>query len=134
MTAQKRIVLDDAPQVELSNYNIHKSLYSQMPAMKEETFQKNMVSIGGWFSTNPKCKFFMLMCKEISYYTVFYLENPNYSKAVEELARTLKLRGEIIDINYVHSENAYECWVRNSQGEVNMYYLFEYDWGVIDIH
>lgn len=133
MTAKKKIVLDDAPQIELTNYDIHKSLYAQMPAMDEEKLKKKMISIGGWFSTNPNCKYFMCMCKEISWYTLFYLKSSNYTKAVEELEKTLHIRGEIVDINYIHEQNAYECWIKNRQGEIEMYYLFEYDWGVVEI-
>jgi hypothetical protein len=133
MTAKKKIVLDNAPQVELNNYDIHKQLYARMNPLSDENLQKKLVSIGGWFSSFAQGKFFMLMCKEISYYTVFHFNEPNYTNGVEELKKTLQFRGQIIDINYVHSENAYECWIKNSLGEMEMYYLFNYDWGVVEI-
>lgn len=133
MTAKKKIILDDAPKMELNNYDMHKQLYAQMKPLSDEDLNKKLVSIGGWFSTFAKDKYFMLMCKEISYYTVFRFNKPNYTKGVEELKKTLQFRGQIIDIVYVHAENAYECWVKNSLGEMEMYYLFNYDWGVVEI-
>lgn len=133
MTAKKTIVLDEAPTIELDNYSIHKQLYAQMEPLSEKDLNKKLTSIGGWFSAHLTSNFFMLMCKEISYYTVFHLKSLNYTKAVEELKKTLEFRGTIIDINYVHGEDAYECWVKNADGEVEMYYLFDYSWGVIEI-
>lgn len=132
MAVKKKIVLDDKPTFELDNYDIHKQLYAQMEP-NQERIDKQLTNIGAWFSAKYPCKYFLCMCKEISWYTVFYLKSMNYDKAVQELKKTLDFRGTIVDIDYVHTEDAYECWIKNSEGEVEMYYLFPYDWGVIEI-
>ena len=51
----------------------------------------------------------MLLCKERSDYTMFRLENFNYSKAVQELKEVLEERGDIMGFDFVHGENAYQC-------------------------
>lgn len=132
MAVKKKIVLDDKPTFELDNYDIHKQLYAQMEP-NQEKIGRQLTSIGAWFSAKYPCKFWMCMCKEISWYTVFHLKGMNYEKAKEELRKTLEFRGTIVDIEYVHAEDAYECWIKNPEGEIEMYYLFPYDWGVVEI-
>lgn len=132
MTA-KKIVLDEKPTFELNNYDIHKQLFSKIDPPDENKLTKMLTNVGAWFSTDMACNYYMLMCKEISYYTVFHFNNMNYDKGVAELKKTLQFRGTILDIVYVHAEDAYECWVKNPNGEVEMYYLFKYNWGVIEI-
>lgn len=132
MAVKKKIVLDDKPTFELDNYDIHKQLYAQIEP-NQERIDKQLTNIGAWFSAKYPCKFFMCMCKEINWYTVFHMKSMNYNKAKDEIEKTLRFRGEIIDIEYVHAEDAYECWVKNSENEIEMYYLFPYDWGVVEI-
>lgn len=134
MTAKKKIILDDAPKMELNNYDMHKQLYAQMKSLSDEDLNKKLVSIGGWFSTFAKDKYFTLMCREIYDFTVFRFNHPNYAEGVSQLKKLLENRGEIIDINYIHRENAYECWIKNRETEeVRMYYLFSSEWMVIEI-
>ena len=134
MTAKKHIVLDEAPKVELDNYSIHKQLFAQMPEPEEKVIKKKLASAGGWFSSHPDCNYYMIICREISYYTVMHFNNMNYEKGMQELKEILESRGTILDIVYNHAEDAYECWVKNFDGEVEMYYLFTYDWGVVEIN
>ena len=87
--------------VEFSNYEIHKQLYAAMAKLSKETLKERYVSIGAWFSTSPACDYYMLMCKENSYYTVFHFNNMHYNKGMEEVQKTLENRGEVIDISYL---------------------------------
>ena len=79
----------------------------------------------------------MLMCKENSYYTVLHLNESNpwvIDSATKTLAELLEYRGHIIDITYNDLTDAYECWIKEkSDGEIHMYYLFTYDWGVVEV-
>ena len=121
-------------EIEINNYQIHKQLYSQMKPLDDEKLGEKLASVGSWFSAHMKHKYFMLMCKEESYYTVLHIKDMNYSKAVKELHNLLDFQGDILDIRYVHGEDAYECWVKGEDDEeAKMFYLFLYDWGVIEI-
>lgn len=120
--------------VEFSNYEIHKQLYAAMAKPSKETLKERYVSIGAWFSASPACDYYMLMCKENSYYTVFHFNNMHYNKGMEEVQKTLESRGEVIDISYSQENDAYECWVKEKDTEeIHMYYFFKYDWGVIEV-
>ena len=57
----------------------------------------------------------------------------NYNRGMELVQEILENRGQIIDIGYAHGQNAYECWVKTHEGDVQMYMLFESDWIVVDV-
>jgi len=77
----------------------------------------------------------MLLCKERSDYTMFCLKNFNFDKAVQELKEVLQERGDIMGIDFIHGENAYQCWVRERDEEhaTYMFMLFDADWMVVDV-
>ena len=124
-------------EIELSNYDIHKQLYATKPALEGDKLKSALTSVGAWFSTAPKVNYYMLLCHEKRDYTVLHFKNMNYAKGIEELEEILKTRGDIIDIYYEHTMNAYQCWVRSpgedDKPEVSMYYLFDYEWGIVEV-
>lgn len=115
-------------------YDVHKELFKKVGPLPEKKKKEALANVGGWFGSHVKRNYYMLMCKEKSFYTVFHFNNHNYSKGIHELEELLEWQGEILEIHYVHGEDSYECWVKDKEtGEVSMYYLFPYDWGVIEI-
>lgn len=121
-------------EIEVSNYEIHKQLYAtKAEPLSGDTLTQKMTSIGSWFSTNPVCNHYTLMCREIYDFTVLQFHDMNYSKGMELVQEILENRGQIIDIGYAHELNAYECWIKDHEGQVQMYLLFESDWIVVDV-
>lgn len=121
----------------ITDYNIQKQMYMRVKPITPEQMKEQIVSIGAWFSTNPGCNYYMLMCKELSDYTVIHFNNMNYDEGSKQVQKLAESRGEVLDILYNHAHNAYEIYVKkeNAVGELEpfMYYLFEYNWGVIEI-
>lgn len=118
-----------------SLYDMNKQLFKKIKAPSEESVSIELANIGAWFSSNLNTKYYMLLCKERSDYTLFHLEDFNYDKATQELREVLEERGEIMGFDFVHGENAYQCWVREREDDHNvfMFMLFDADWMVIDI-
>jgi hypothetical protein len=50
-----------------------------------------------------------------------------------ELQEVLKERGEILAIQYLHGEDAFEIWIRESKDTVYMFMLFEAEWMIVEI-
>lgn len=74
--------------------------------------------------------YYMLLCKDISFYTVFEVCD-EYEENVEDIVlECLQNQGVIQQINESEVEHAIECWIKNKDG-VFMFLLFNYDWGVI---
>ena len=118
-----------------SLYEMNKQLFKQIKPPSERIINLELANIGAWFSANINTKYYMLLCKERSDYTMFRLENFNYSKAVQELKEVLEERGDIMGFDFVHGENAYQCWVRERDDDHNVYMfmLFDADWMVVEV-
>ena len=111
-----------------------------MEPLSGEKLDKKLESVKSWFDkqyNSNYVEFIMLMCKENSYYTVLHLNESNpwvIDSATKTLAELLEYRGHIIDITYNDLADAYECWVKEkNDGEIHMYYLFTYDWGIVEV-
>jgi predicted dehydrogenase len=59
----------------------------------------------------------MVLCRERNDYTIIHVNNYRFDLAVQELKEILESRGEIIDLQYVHGEGCYQCWVRERYSE-----------------
>ena len=118
--------------VTLSNYEMQKQLYLKAAKPTPKEMNKKITSVGAWFSTHMDCDYYMLLCKELSDYTVFHFNNMNYEKGMRELEEVLESRGIIKDIRYNAASDAYECWIEKDE-EIHMYLFFMYDWGIVEI-
>lgn len=99
-------------QVKMTNYEINKQAYLNFPKPSEEELGLLLNNPGGWFSTKMDKKYFMLLCRERNDYTLIHVNNYNFDAAVQEIKEILESRGDILDIQFVHGEDCYQCWVR----------------------
>lgn len=85
------------------------------------------------FLDNCGDQYWMLLCHERRDYTLFnIIAAVNAEPIVEELKPTLTNRGQILSIA---ERGAWEIWIRDIETEENfVYYLFQYDKGVIEIN
>ena len=115
-------------------YQLNKQAMHKLPPLKGGNLQRALTSVAAWFSANLNTRYYMLLCKEKSDYTILHFKNLNYDKGISELQEILESRGHIISIDYCHGENAYECWVREKDSDESfMYMLFPYDWGIVEV-
>jgi hypothetical protein len=121
-----------------STYEANKMLIAQngkpISKLKLNTIIGDMaVRFRKWVWDN-KCKYFMLLCKDRSDYTLFNMVDSNFD--IQELKEALKdcftNRGDVYDIHYEKNTDAYEIWLK-IEDEFYAYYLFPYDIGVIEI-
>ena len=121
-------------EVELDNYSIHKQMYAKTEQPSQEELMTMYASLGAWASTHYKSHYYMLLCRDINYYTVFNLIDPNYDKFVNEIKECLAFKGRVVDIQYNHAADAYEIWVKEYKtDEMYMYMLFEAEDFVIEV-
>ena len=119
-----------------SLYQMNQQIFKQMPALSPETLKIEFANIGAWFSAHYTKKYYMLLCKERSDYTLIHLNDFNFTQAIQEIQEVLEERGDILALDYVHGEDVYQCWVRernNKEAIPYMFVLFEADWMVIDV-
>lgn len=119
-------------------YQANCSLMKKIKPVPESKMQTDLAGIGAWMSSFPGVKYFMLMCKERSDFTLIHFNDFNYLDAVKELREILEERGTLLAVEYIHGENHYECWVRKEgetpeESEVFMFMLFDADWMVVEV-
>ena len=121
-----------------STYEANKMLIAQngkpISKLKLNTIIGDMaIRFRKWVWDN-KCKYFMLLCKDRSDYTLFNIVDHNFN--IQEIKEALKdcfvNRGDVYDIHYEKTTDAYEIWLKIDD-EFYAYYLFPYDVGVIEI-
>lgn len=109
-------------------YDMNKQIISQMPILNKEKIKEAIENIKTYAKDNDG-KFFMLLCNELKYYTVFVKDNGHYempNEVIECAAELGKLKSVSIDEN-----GAVELWVQPEGDEPHVMYFFNYDKGVI---
>ena len=106
-------------------------LQSCSPLTKKD-IQIAQEQIRSWFKDN-QIRYAMLLCKDISYYTVFSSVKSDYIFAAEQCIGCLEdQKMDIVDIT-LQKDNTWEIWLRNSkQKQVFAFYLFDYKAGIIE--
>lgn len=88
---------------------------------------------------NYGVEYFMLLCNEMKDYTVFNWTN--FALSVEEatdkftsgLEECIQCRGQLLSIELTKDNDAFEIWIKhNDDNNPHCYYLFPYDYGVIE--
>ena len=108
-------------------YELNQQALKNVPAMKIQETTKAVTELADYIK-NSGNKYFMLLNKERSDYTIFIYEEKARELA-EEMIGCLTDRGELLVVEK-QDNGAYECWIRRSE-LVYMYYLFPYDNAVI---
>lgn len=120
-------------------YDMNKQLYARVPRIPDKILKERQRRMVAWIDYTGN-KYYMLLCRERHDYTVFarlHDSTGDNRKLIDEVVGLLRDRGALVDITYDEKSSAYECWVSikdvDNKEEVFMYYLFPYDWGVIEI-
>lgn len=108
-------------------YDLNKSIIGQLPKKtKEELIELEKVINDYHYKVNSE--FYMLLCKDISYYTIFHNDNHSFSTTIEFLGEVVidcaSNVGSIISIDPTEN-NTIEIWVKTSEEEVYCMYLFD---------
>ena len=116
----------------LTEYDINKMIIGQLPSLITEAQLEPSKKLLYEFTHNhiTSVGYYMLLCNDIHYYTVFEVCNEYEEKVENLIIECLQNVGVIQQINRAENESAIECWVKNENG-VFMFMLFNYDWGVI---
>lgn len=116
--------------LQMNIYELNKQLISQMAALSDEDLEDSKQLIRGYFQKQEN-EFYMLLCKDISYYTLFhivdYITEP---AAADEVIECIKEIGTVKSIDRTE-DGAIEIWAQPGESDPLAMYLFPYDMGVI---
>lgn len=112
----------------MSLYDLNKSVISQLPDYDDEKFLIAIEKINNFVSND---KFYMLLGREVNYYTVFMRE-PNEKETIgEAVVDCLKyFSPSIKSIDTTEDGSAIEVWIMDGDNPTVMYF-FSYNEGVV---
>lgn len=114
-------------------YELNKTFYKSMPEITFNELQEQRKKIADWIKESD-CKYYMLLCRERSDYTIFALrESGGLVAADKEIVDIVCSRGQLkaIELESNFPEKWIQFWLEDNK-EIYMYALFPYDSGVIE--
>lgn len=121
-----------APQMTL--FEINQQIISQLPIRTHEELKEDLNTICD-FDEEQKSDYYMLLCKEISYFTIFEKNNNNNNEfnnlGSAVIACILEGLGDIVSIDKLDTE--VEIWVKTFEGDTVCLHLFNYAQGIVTI-
>lgn len=117
----------DSSGINMGLYDMNKQIISQLPVLTDLEDKKYTInSLHAKFNN----EFYMLYGKEISYFTLFKIEDSTYFG--NEVVDCLNNIGDIKAIDLTEANDAIEIWVQDGEN-VTCLYLFPYDNGVVQV-
>lgn len=122
-------VKDTQQESGISLYTMNQSLMEGQPVLDEHQLHKGRKLIDKFFKQSSN-KYFMMLSNERKYYTVFnFLSGKDDTReAADQVINCLMNIGGIKSIEITADKVAIEIWI-----DTDVYYLFPYDLGVIEI-
>lgn len=121
-----------------SLYEINQNLMMQEPIISNEAKAKAIKEFQDFFYRYFHQKYFMLLCKELTDYTIFNLFtvcSDNCAVAAKDLVECIENRGLWLAASVESDEGGIprgiEIWIRIN-GEAHAYYLFPYGEAVLE--
>lgn len=116
-------------------YDLNKEAYNKVMPYTPDELKEKLEGLYEWVLYNG-AKYFMLLCKERSDYTVFNfsdsIDTKYHQGITKDLRECLKNRGVVLDISYQQDSDAWEIWLR-SAGESFMFMFFECNDFIIEV-
>lgn len=111
----------------MSMYELNKCVVRQLPSMTEERLAAAGDLINSFQKEN---KYFMLLGRDLDYYTIFQTKENMEETMGEAVIDCLSNLGDIKAIDLTPEEQTIEIWITQNS-EAYVLYLFNYDEGVI---
>lgn len=114
---------------EMNLYDVNKQIIAQLADLDEASLEYSKNEIIAPYLQEQNNEFYMLLCRDVNYYTLFQNVNQGCSMA-KEIIECAKDIGIIKSVDQ-NENSAIEIWVQPIDGEPIVMYLFPYDGGVI---
>lgn len=112
-------------------YDLNKAAVTQLPNYSEADKKAAKELINTYDDFSIATRYYMLLCRELNYYTVFQRQFTGSEDFGDVVIECLENLGNIKSIEVTEDKTAIEAWIVNSDNEAHVIYLFNYDQGVI---
>lgn len=120
--------------IQMTTYDLNKQLILSLGPIKDKELNKFRSDFAGYIR-EIEDKFFMLLCKEQSYYTIFNYTSRNESYYFADiLLEVIEAVGSFYNYSIDEENGGVELWIKpEDKEEVFVYYFFPYDAGVVEV-
>ena len=125
---------ESKPVAQMTLYQFNQDIMSSQPALSGDGVRKGQLEFFDWISKQPdNPKFYMLLCSELNYYTVFHINDTatkeDFWNELYDIAKELgTLKAMEID------SGCFSIWADWPQDNIShLFYLFPYDRGVVEV-
>lgn len=116
-------------QAGISLYELNKIACAKLPPMTQEQLTKAKENISK-FITDHEDTYFFMICKELSYYTMFINDDSSNENMADIVIECLENLGILVSIEY-NEDKVIEAWVRDDEGNAVIAFMIPYDEGVV---
>lgn len=116
-------------------YELNQNIINTLPPLDGDGESKALDNFLKWFSQNEHIieNYYMLLCNQLKYYTVFHLNTKDIENFWKELLDICKECGTIKTME-IDTNGIWAIWLDwQNEGECHCFYLFPYDRGVVEI-
>ena len=123
-------LIDGDVNLGMTEYDLNKQIVGQLPVLEGEDLETARSTIKT-FVEEINQEYYMLLCRELNYYTVFQMMSESENNIVDEVIACADYIGYIKSVECL--DGAVEVWVteRDNDKETYVMYFFPYDAGVI---
>ena len=114
-------------EVSMKLYDLNKQIMAQMESYDIDKWEQAEKDIDAW-EKEIKANYYMLLCKEKSYYTIFVDDGYEFHGLGAAVRECLEFVGNVVSIDI--EPEVIEIWIRELDDAYCMY-LFNYDKGVV---
>lgn len=107
--------------ISMSLYDLNKSIISQLPKLEDLTTAIDLINE---FDKFVDSEYYMLLCRDISYYTIFnhFINSDNEFSSLGEAVLTCAQEiGELVSVELTTDKGAIEIWVKTNEDSLCMY-------------
>lgn len=118
--------------ISMTAYDLNKQIIGQLEILDSETLKEKKQLIRE-FIKETKNRYYMLLCREINYFTLFSLDNfENCTEKLEDILvdECMRALGDLKAIDRTEDGHAIEIWY-TAHDDTYVLYFFPYDEGVV---
>lgn len=123
---------------QMTLYDINKNVVNGLPALSGDGVAKAALEFFDWISESNRDTYYMLLCKEMSYYTVFHdiydgMKGARAEDIWKELNSILSEIGTV-KIMEVDTNGAWSIWLDwQNENDCHCFYFFPYGRGIVNV-
>lgn len=116
--------------VQMTMYEINKQIISQLSPHTEEQIKQDINIINDFYNID-KSNYYMLLCKEQSYYTVLVKSDTSDRLGATVIDLLIEIDHSILSVENVNNAEV-EIWSKDKQDKIWCLHLFNYEVGIVE--